>query len=167
MTPNENKPQTLDHYGRWLLAWIQAADRPVPSRRSLQTLDRKLVSAVAARVEVFETGNNDNLDLPIGGTAEEMAIAAELRPLLDKLTELHVTDRQMSSSEQDLLACRAWGDRPSLAALRDLGQDLTELTAAGLSPWQDLGFTPTAYLPSELRVISEAANLTVDQVYQL
>ena len=166
MSEAENLPE-LGHYGQWLLAWIKAADRPVPSRLSLQQMDQDLTNLVAARVETFEAGQNDNHELPVEGTTEAMAIAAELQPVLNKLSELMVLDRQLSSGEQGLIGSQSWGDRPSISALRELGQDLTELHAANLSPWHEVGFTPTAYLPSELRVIAQAADWTVERVYQL
>lgn len=167
--PKSQPSSDLGNYGRWLEAWIR--HRPAihqPSRRSLMDLDRELVSVVTQRVEIFETGQNDQLELPAGGTVEEMAIAAELTPMLDTLADLTAAEgREMTSGEIELLACRSWGDRPSLTQLRELGQDLVELTAAGMSPWEDLGFTPTAYLPSELRVIAQGADLTIDELYQL
>lgn len=159
-----NRP--LGPYALWIQAWMTQPEHRM-SDASLAQLDSQMTETVATRVEVFETGQNDTLELPVSGTPQEMAIGAEIGPVLTMIDSMGLTDRTLTSGEQHLIQATSWSDRPSIAQLQDLGRELRELTDTGMSPWEDLGYSPTAYLPSELRVIAQAANLPLEDLYQL
>lgn len=161
MTAQEPTPPPLSHYGRWIQAWARAAGQSI-NHRSLIELEAMLVEIVASRVLVFEQGQNDDLEFPTGGSVEEMAIAAELTPLLEQLSRLKLADRALSEGEQRLLASSSSLDRPPLSHLQELALEISDLVEEGLSPWSELGFTTTAYLPSELRVIGQHLKSTID-----
>jgi hypothetical protein len=167
--------QPLGHYGLWFQRWIEASRNPAlvggrigPSDQYndpfLRSLHNELVEVVAARIEATLEGNRELVGIVEDQPSEEQAIAAELGPVIDKLHELGLVDRVLSLAEQQLLGATSDGDRPAITALTELGAEIAQTIEAGLDPLQELGFQPTAYLPTEIVVIRRAAGL---DLYQL
>lgn len=145
------------HYGAWLGHWHRAAGTQFPSRDSLNRIDQQIRADVLATTEEWMTGEGDNV--PVGQPREIWVIAAELRPLQTMITG-ELTSRPLTGSEQRLLEAETWMDRPSLDTLTEVGEDLK--TASNTLHWHPLG-----WLPTELTVIAQAANLPVHSLYSL
>jgi hypothetical protein len=125
----------------------------------LRNLHNELVEEVAARIDRALNEDPDLAEIVPDDSMEEQAIAAEREPVITRLLQLGLTDRILSSDEEALVRSRSMGDRPAARTLIELGRELTEMLRDGLDPFQDLGFHPTAYLPTEVMVIGRAANL--------
>mgnify|MGYP001813405841 CR=1 FL=1 len=168
MTTTQSGTEPVGHYGQWFRAWVNASQNPALERQpdgaryddlTLASLHNELVEMVATRVDRALSGDPGFLPIGPEDSMEEQAIAAELEPVIDRLHQLGLVDRILSSAEQSLLSSTSNGDRPAIRALTELGQEVAETVEAGQDPLHELGFHPMAYLPTEVLVISRAANL--------